>query len=1190
MLQGDVRDDFSDSVVVPLPSLLNRQQILGLLVLSRSSLFSGWSRSRNLIECAETTQRIFLPFHFSISPGKLVRHGFPDTPKGIQGYWCKFPLSIASHLRPEAKYGVEFFSSFTLSQWCSFSHPQLIYPDHDERSITDDRGYSETFFCCRESSRSEISQELNSTRWVRPLDSHWRREHRGFAKQNDRGQGSNPGEPQSNLGKGGQEKLRDYELEYKLEEEPEEETEKNEVEDQELIEDEAYKERQYIHELDAVETREIWYANWGQSHIPLWHQEQTLHQIAALATSTKPGLASPVAAHAAFEYGLCMLKGFGTSQDIERGLEWVQYGAHIGSPHARAVAHGLHRAYDRGPDLDSDPLWLVKEATCLSDYTQRELEHLLKSTGGHSQQRSMEGVCDSDYESSRSWKEAMNSRNHERAFKAHCRLEIFPRLSLHHPTMLQRQLQLQDPESNGLLAPLLAETAPAEHTPMFFRAILRWLCCTSQLVTGLAEVLVTAAIPFLQQEDLDELFMLALQRGSASWSSFLLDVGARRYTRSDKEFLHPDSRPLAITPLFLLHHISNEEVGHLVLKIVSKGFNVNDRVPVALVDRHPYYPSGSRAYMKKSFSERERFHTTHLKDQIRGSSITPLRWAIAKNRPGLVRALIDAGAEFPLIPDKQAYALENRDPWATDIPLVAVLDQPCYNVEMLRMFLEKHCDQRGEVVFSESPLGLIAMEPDSPMRRLRIVQHLGGGPDRLFPTLDLLRGRQSQSDAELFWAAAMNGHEDIARYLISKGVNIELRWMGMTPLHTSILHGRWGVFQLLLQNGADPWATTTQKGMSALHLLFWKAKPVETELFILGELYAILGDVSAAYSNFGETVSPLHLAVMNSRVRAVRRLIELGADTTAVLGREIMTTMVGEEYTALGIERQVQLAGWERSLGGPQEVQRYVPLRPIEIKGFTAAGLILLREDMFLPEQATRMLKILLAAPTSTDLDEKQFCTRPDIKQNVLHLLAWSRLREKSDVLDWVLEVGKNKGLDLNVRDIHGDTPLHYAYAVLGPRFNTAVNELIKRGADLALRNDIGLTPPEMRNGILLQGFPSPTHPIEITLSRCDQQQKANEPTGLSISRSSELLWSLEKGIFTRTEFWDSKSRKSVKLQKLFKLQEWDSDDETDTKDDGPGFQVQLKTPGSTPATDPKRYETPTDGVIILEIPADLEY
>jgi ankyrin repeat protein len=236
----------------------------------------------------------------------------------------------------------------------------------------------------------------------------------------------------------------------------------------------------------------------------------------------------------------------------------------------------------------------------------------------------------------------------------------------------------------------------------------------------------------------------------------------------------------------------------------------------------------------------------HFRDEIAGNLITPLRWAIARDKPALVQALLEAGAEFPKIPDKNT---AKRTQLAKSGPSehcdVFELDQPCYNIRIIRAFLDRHGLQKGQAPFAETPLGLMAMDPDGPARRMRMVNY--SHPDTLSSLLSLLRQYQSIDDAVLFWAAVVNNNEDIVRYLVRNGVDVELRYQGMTPLHTAILHSRVNIFEFLLENGTDAGATTSKRRLSTLRMLFWTVKPRKTESMMLDILLHHLGGSIVPY-------------------------------------------------------------------------------------------------------------------------------------------------------------------------------------------------------------------------------------------------------------------------------------------------------------------------------------------------------
>ncbi|KAM0806722.1 putative 2OG-Fe dioxygenase-domain-containing protein [Seiridium cardinale] len=56
--------------------------------------------------------------------------------------------------------------------------------------------------------------------------------------------------------------------------------------------------------------------------------------------------------------------------------------------------------------------------------------------------------------------------------------------------------------------------------------------------------------------------------------------------------------------------------------------------------------------------------------------------------------------------------------------------------------------------------------------------------------------------------------------------------------------------------------------------------------------------------------------------------------------------------------------------------------------GCTSVGLVLSHIDMFLPQDAVTMIRLLLGPSSTSDGDTSSYCTRPDIRQTILHLLT----------------------------------------------------------------------------------------------------------------------------------------------------------------------------------------------------------
>ncbi|KAK4234673.1 hypothetical protein C8A03DRAFT_37545 [Achaetomium macrosporum] len=322
------------------------------------------------------------------------------------------------------------------------------------------------------------------------------------------------------------------------------------------------------------------------------------------------------------------------------------------------------------------------------------------------------------------------------------------------------------------------------------------------------------------------------------------------------------------------------------------------------------------------------------------------------------------------------------------------------------------------------------------------------------------------SDAQLFWAAAMTGQVDIVRYLVSERVSVETRHNGQTPPHTAVLHGEKDVLEFLLQNGANVHALTSDKGMSVMYLLSWTPKPVGTELFMLDELHRRLGDVTGGSGRFGKMVQPIHIAALNSRVKALERLIELGADPTIPIGEDITPCIRGYPRHADWKPEIVEDLIHSESISDQARVS---------IKRLTPAGIALARYDMLCPTEVLAMLRILILAQTAPKSNNnnipassvKRLYTLPSRKPTVFHLLPCHFPLLETGILDYLLERCATPSLSavdlINLSDADGDTPLHYTALFSGSNNTRAVDRLLRLGAEPGARNVHGLTPGTIR-------------------------------------------------------------------------------------------------------------------------------
>ncbi|AEO55203.1 hypothetical protein MYCTH_2298796 [Thermothelomyces thermophilus ATCC 42464] len=815
--------------------------------------------------------------------------------------------------------------------------------------------------------------------------------------------------------------------------------------------------------------------------IPQVFQEQAFESIARMAADERHKIASGT--HATLQLGLCLLSGFGVDRDIHKGLELVFEAADKGNHRARAVIGRFLWSF--GNYTESTPVdWVIEQAMQYSYWAIEEL-------GRAGQRFYSEAVKRAAFLAAT----AISRVGYGPGYFVESRFDLFD------PNALEEQIKKEFGPANGraespapdgptLEAPTRdsvnsptrdtnsADPYPLQHEQTmpgqpnvledgqvademqlqpadFFDAAMRFVCCYGLLET----------LPVLLREQP----RLAPDLGPETYIPLALAAGqgevALALLGSENE-ITKETNPYL---LFQLHHLPPQQVGPVAGAIVSRGFDPNEKVELHRDSRF----TNDRLSVFLDPVLDHRIHpldgsSRHWLPEIRGRSLTPLRWAIYHGNEHVVGALLDLGAEFARLPDVDRCVAHGGpvDRLETAAFTVAVLEEPCLNLNILEMFFQRHGDQPGRAVFAETPLGLIAMEPDCPERRLRFLGP-GGETDNLERVLSLLRRHQPDSDAQLFWAAAMNGHEDIVRYLIKGGVDIELRYNGQTPLHTAVLHGQKGVFDLLVKNGAEVRALTSDKGMSMMHLLLWKPKPVGVELYMINKLYRRLRSVAGGSGNFGRKVQPIHLAALNSRVAALERLLELGADPTVPMEEDIMPW-------ARGCFRH---EGWEppETLKRDRSEEGSLLATPISLKGLTPAGIILSRYDIMPPKDLLAMLRILVLS-TSFPVTLSRLYTRPSLKQTIFHLLACHFPLTETGILEHLLDglalhlpsgPGKANGADrqtlINLPDADGDTPLHYAALFSGSRNTRAVDRLLSLGADPTARNLFGMTPGVIR-------------------------------------------------------------------------------------------------------------------------------
>lgn len=277
-------------------------------------------------------------------------------------------------------------------------------------------------------------------------------------------------------------------------------------------------------------------------------------------------------------------------RDLDNGLSWIRQSAVYGSRAAQAVVHGLYRAYNRDHNFDKDETqWLIEETKSFSEYAQYELA-IVNGTGVATNTRRRH-LYAAKYEIDDPWTGLIIPDDAEKEFFRFFNSRILSSLAVYTPQYLTRQLELRDEGSLEALIPLISEEAPDGKPALFYRALMRWACCFAEMPTF--QAIADKGAGFIWRDELQEFLQLALLRGHAAMSMYFLETEAMTAADEDIKGIEESmygGKPPGRNPLFLLHHVPDDEVGQLVQKIVSLGFNINSKAKVVDIETQAVYP------------------------------------------------------------------------------------------------------------------------------------------------------------------------------------------------------------------------------------------------------------------------------------------------------------------------------------------------------------------------------------------------------------------------------------------------------------------------------------------------------------------------------------------------------------------------------------------------------------------------
>ena len=321
-----------------------------------------------------------------------------------------------------------------------------------------------------------------------------------------------------------------------------------------------------------------------------------------------------------------------------------------------------------------------------------------------------------------------------------------------------------------------------------------------------------------------------------------------------------------------------------------------------------------------------------------------------------------------------------------------------------------------------------------------------------------VHSRSFTDDATPLHVASQQGHEQVASFLLERGVDPSAQdEKGMTPLYVALLRGCGEVAQMLIERGADL-SAQDKYGKTPLHWASgWRHVKV-------AEMLIEHGADPSALDKDGNT--PLRLALQEGHVEVAQMLIERGADPS-VQDKYGYTPLHLASYQ--GHVKVTQMLIEHGADPSAQDEDGCTPLHLASQKGHVKVAQMLIERgaDPSAPDKhgntplypaslrghvnVTQMLIERGADPSAQDEDG---CTP-------LHLAS---IRGHVKVAQMLIE----RGADPSAQDKYGRTPLHLISICFKPDLdNTHVlaevaRILLEHGANVTDKDDGGLTPLEL--------------------------------------------------------------------------------------------------------------------------------
>jgi ankyrin repeat protein len=304
--------------------------------------------------------------------------------------------------------------------------------------------------------------------------------------------------------------------------------------------------------------------------------------------------------------------------------------------------------------------------------------------------------------------------------------------------------------------------------------------------------------------------------------------------------------------------------------------------------------------------------------------------------------------------------------------------------------------------------------------------------------------------------AIIKGYHEIVKLLIEKGANINVKYdLDNRPLHIAIMNDKLDIFKLLIEKRADINAKNINN-VTPLHIASSKGKFEIVKLLIENR-----ADINAKNINYD---TPLHNAIMNDKFEIVKLLIENRADINAKninydtpLHNAIMNDKL--DIVKLLIEKGADINIENTNLIKPlhsvndEKILNLINTELINDEKYKViCNNILL---YYINRNNPVVVKILIEKGINVNIKDKDGNTPLHIALKNKDTLNYVAMKEIVGLLI-------QKGADINAIDKDGNTPLHVVIQTnrINPNIRKEIVDLlIKKDANINIQNVKGKTP-----------------------------------------------------------------------------------------------------------------------------------